>query len=552
MSTLPTWDDFQIPPQARRGRVTLNLYDQLSAYLPRRPGAYLRISSDRFGLEAGVDRQLEDAEDTRARLQWGPFAKVYRENDTSAFKKKKVVKSDGSIDWMVIRPQFRQLLADLDSGVIDGVIFYDLDRLVRQPRDLEDLIDIVEYVQRPVVGATGGRMNLINDSDRHMARMMCVMALKSSEDTSRRVARMHLATAQEGKIQGRIAYGWIRKGTDKGKLLPHEADLVAHIFDECLSGETAYSIATKLNKDGVCPPAARQWSSTMINKMLRNPRYAGMVSYSGKHRVDASKEWDGWSLVLFDDDGHPLLGCWDPIVTPKAWSQVQFELQLRRQKRGIPEGKSRNPIVVKYLLSGILKCGRGLVGAQFGRKNGKKVPGYRCPPSAHGGCAGTYIAAKATEQAISEGMNAFLTQLLACPAEDPPGDPDKLRTMRADLDRESARKQDLMHRWTDGTLQEVGLTEDDYFHMLAGTNRKISGLRDAITATEGGSAPRVSKEDLLRGWHEGSLRQRRSVLKRYLHGIEVTPPVEANEFNRSALVKARLRPKWKTQEELAA
>ncbi|WP_431048003.1 hypothetical protein ACQUSR_02315 [Streptomyces sp. P1-3] len=54
------------PPQARRGRVTLNLYDQLSAYLPRRPGAYLRISSDRFGLEAGVDRQLEDAEDTRA------------------------------------------------------------------------------------------------------------------------------------------------------------------------------------------------------------------------------------------------------------------------------------------------------------------------------------------------------------------------------------------------------------------------------------------------------------------------------------------------------
>jgi len=25
-----------IPPQARRGRVTLNLYDQLSAYIPKR------------------------------------------------------------------------------------------------------------------------------------------------------------------------------------------------------------------------------------------------------------------------------------------------------------------------------------------------------------------------------------------------------------------------------------------------------------------------------------------------------------------------------------
>ncbi|AJT69980.2 hypothetical protein T261_8387 [Streptomyces lydicus] len=89
--TVPTaaptvWEDFEVPAHARGGRVTLNLHDHLAAYAPKRPGAYLRISSDRFGLEAGVDRQLEDAEDTRARLRWGPFAKVYRENDTSAFK----------------------------------------------------------------------------------------------------------------------------------------------------------------------------------------------------------------------------------------------------------------------------------------------------------------------------------------------------------------------------------------------------------------------------------------------------------------------------------
>lgn len=80
-----------------------------------------------------MDRQLEDAEDTRVRLHWGRFVKVYRENDTSAFKKRKVVKPDGSIDWIVLRPEFRQLLADLDNGVIDGVIFYGLARLVHQP-----------------------------------------------------------------------------------------------------------------------------------------------------------------------------------------------------------------------------------------------------------------------------------------------------------------------------------------------------------------------------------------------------------------------------------
>ncbi|MFJ9417626.1 hypothetical protein ACIRPT_26155 [Streptomyces sp. NPDC101227] len=35
----------------------------------------------------------------------------------------------------------------------------------------------------------------------------------------------------------------------------------------------------------------------MIAKMLRNPRYAGMVSYAGKHRVEAATAGDGWSLV---------------------------------------------------------------------------------------------------------------------------------------------------------------------------------------------------------------------------------------------------------------
>ncbi|MFC6064117.1 recombinase family protein [Streptomyces ochraceiscleroticus] len=134
----PLWEDFEVPAHARGGQVTLNLYDHLARYVPKRPGAYLRISSDRFGLEAGVDRQLEDAEDSRKRLHWGLFAKVYRENDTSAFKKRKVIRPDGTIDWIVLRPEFRQLLADLAAGVIDGVIFYDLDRLVRQPRDLED------------------------------------------------------------------------------------------------------------------------------------------------------------------------------------------------------------------------------------------------------------------------------------------------------------------------------------------------------------------------------------------------------------------------------
>jgi len=52
-----------------RRRSTSSRRSSLASYIPKRPAAYLRISSDRFGLEAGVDRQQEDADDARARAR---------------------------------------------------------------------------------------------------------------------------------------------------------------------------------------------------------------------------------------------------------------------------------------------------------------------------------------------------------------------------------------------------------------------------------------------------------------------------------------------------
>ena len=131
---LAEWDGVLIPERVRnRGSVTLSLNAALRDFKPLRPGAYLRISFDRFGREKGVTRQLEDADWKRESLGLGPFAKVYKENDTGAYKKRKVTRPDGTVEWVVIRPEFRQMLKDLLDGVIDGIIFYDQDRLVRQP-----------------------------------------------------------------------------------------------------------------------------------------------------------------------------------------------------------------------------------------------------------------------------------------------------------------------------------------------------------------------------------------------------------------------------------
>lgn len=205
----------------------------------------------------------------------------------------------------------------------------------------------------------------------------------------------------------------------------------------------------------------------------------------------------------------------------------------------------------KYLLSGILrcgKCGRGLVGHRSPKENRRT---YRCPPSAHGGCAGTYIRAEAAEKAVEDAMTAYFIQLLSTPE---PHDATSSRTdtitgLRATLETELARKEKLLGRWTSGSLAEAGLTEDDFFQLIAAINRKVSGLQDALAAADaphsGAQVPETSD------WRKGTVNQRRALLRRYLHGVTVLPPLKPGGGNPTQRLRARLRPTWKTTQELA-
>src|SRR5829696_4586974 len=98
---------------------------------PRRPGIYVRISDDREVEELGVKRQLEDCKALAAARGW-PDPAIYNDNDKSAWKR------------TVVRADFRRLLSDIADGSVDALIIYDSDRFYRQPRELEEFIDVCE------------------------------------------------------------------------------------------------------------------------------------------------------------------------------------------------------------------------------------------------------------------------------------------------------------------------------------------------------------------------------------------------------------------------
>jgi DNA invertase Pin-like site-specific DNA recombinase len=100
----------------------------------RRVGVCTRISRDDEGESLGVARQQQDCERLADLRSW-QVVKTYEDNDVSAFKRN------------VVRDEFELMLRDLRSGLIDGIVAYDLDRLARQPRDLERLIETFD--ERP-------------------------------------------------------------------------------------------------------------------------------------------------------------------------------------------------------------------------------------------------------------------------------------------------------------------------------------------------------------------------------------------------------------------
>src|SRR5215468_8507423 len=185
-----------------------------------RVGTYARISDDAEQLGLGVGRQQDDTRKLVDLRGW-TLADTYLDNDVSAYQPK------------VVRPDFERMLADLETGVIQGIAVYDLDRLARQPADLERIISI--YDRKPLVFATvQGDIDLSTPDGRTMARVMVAFANKASMDTARRVARKRLENAMNGVGSGgHRPFGWFDNGET---ILYYEADHLRQAARDILAG----------------------------------------------------------------------------------------------------------------------------------------------------------------------------------------------------------------------------------------------------------------------------------------------------------------------------
>lgn len=335
---------------------------------PIAAAVYCRISSDPEMARLGVKRQEEDCLKLAKGRGW-VVARVYEDNDVFAYNGK-------------MRPQYQAMLEDIEAGRVDAVVAWHLDRLVRQPRELEAFFDTCDQAGLRHMATVSGDIDLSTDDGRLHARILGAMARKASDDTSRRIKRKHQELVENGRIVGGAAtpYGYKYSPTTKRMSAdPKRARIVREVFRRYARGEGLKQIAAYLNSNHVVGRRGkRHWSTSHVGRMLDNPHYAGFRHHQG----ELTK------------------GNWKPLIDAETWEKVQaLRLSRRAQNRAQNRaGHGNSP------LSGILFCECG--GAMWRDLATKPHrSNYLCSKSrrkGRGDCTVGQIGAERVEQFVAE------------------------------------------------------------------------------------------------------------------------------------------------------
>jgi site-specific DNA recombinase len=470
----------------------------------QRVGAYVRISDDTDGDAEGVGRQERDVRESVER-EGGTVVKVYAENDTSAYRKRRVRQTDAQgrsfYVYRVIRPVYQELLSDLRSGLIDAAMVYDIDRLARDPRDLEDAIEVVEHYRRPILGV-GGDIDLTTQSGRSMARVRVVMANQASADTARRVKDKHRDNAERGiPVGGVRPFGW---QDDKRTLYEEEAALVREAAQRVLAGAPLSAIVTDWTERGIRTPRKRRgedgynlWTPKALGGVLTNPRVCGLSA----RRVDGP---NGRPVVIHVD-GEPVQGVWEPILDVPTWEALCAALEPKTRR---PGGNAH-----RYLLSGLVACGKCDERMRGLPRRGGETFAYQCHSKALGGCGGVSILGPDVDRLVTEALfrRYERDRPQVAPVAVWDGE-DRLEQVARQLD-------ELKQAWRSGDLDGA-----DYFSL----RREVEEERKALERERGQvlaerSAAIAAPEDLRSVWDAYSLTEKRAALSALLEAVVIAP-----------------------------
>lgn len=455
---------------------------------------YCRISSDKVGAGLGVQRQEKECRELAQRLGW-TVVDVYVDNDISAFDRRKN------------RPDWRRMLDDLRSGIVDAVIAWHVDRLYRQPRDLDELIDIIQDKAIPVQTVVSGPLDLSNPSGVAMAKVAAVFAEYESSQKAVRQRSKARELAEAGKVGGggTRPFGF---EDDRKTIRPDETELIREAAQQVLLYGVVKSVVRDWNERGIPTVTGNRWTSHVMRRMLMSARISGRREHQrvgNIGQITGPAEWPG-------------------IISPEDSDRLR-EL-LSDPQRLTYDGDSAR----KYLLTGFLRCGIAGCGLKLiSRPQGDRQRSYVCaiPGRSH-----LRIHAETLELYVSEAAFDYLDEFvnLASAVRDQSKD-----TREPDLWTELRNYQTRLERVRDAFYVHDRLPESEF--------NRLSGELDAAIQRTKDDLAKIRQETRLRDfpsssararelWPERGFSWRRMLIGTLVERVEVGPGVRGrNRFD---------------------
>jgi site-specific DNA recombinase len=301
--------------------------------------------------------------DSYARLSWNPSTRELEKIETQHGDNEATIArhggtvgrylDDGLWAWKagVRRKDFETLLERAQAGLTQGIAVWHVDRLFRQPRDLERLIDLADHGFR-VISSHGSR-DLSDPDDRYILRIEVAHAARSSDDTSRRIKRRHQRYREEGRpVGGPPGFGFERRDRSRqaadarppaGAAQPDreserpivpaeqvaaERHALRDAVADLLAGLSNQSeIARRWNTAGLLTATGQQWEANSVRDTLVRPALAGRIEFEG----ELISRMPGESIIVERD-----------------WLRLRAMIESRRRGR---------PPAQQYLGSGVIRCG---------------------------------------------------------------------------------------------------------------------------------------------------------------------------------------------------
>ena len=274
----------------------------------------------------------------------------------------KVYSDNGHTGINFNRPAWKELMQDVDYGIIKCIVVKDLSRLGR------NFTGVGEYLER-IFPAKGVRVIAISDNydslnSNGMELDASIMNLVNSYMAAETSFKTHIVMDQKmerGEVISRAPYGYVKSGKTM-VIDPPKAAVVKKIFNWYIEGSSIADIIRKLKEQGIASPSgAEEWCIKSVTRILKDRTYIGEYR-TGTRREEMKKE-----VEVREEDIHVFLNHHDPIIPYTDFGIVQYAFETKTTRpRGsaLTEGDPDQ-------LRGLAKCaicGRSLV---YVRKNPK-------------------------------------------------------------------------------------------------------------------------------------------------------------------------------------